>query len=158
PFPNGGQRTFFASAEDVAGNISPAAAARLDIFIDTIGPQVTGVFINTVNNAYDLFDPKPSTDGPTPAVNSLVISFQDLPPRTAAFLIEALKLDVADSPGLYVVKGDHNGIIPIQQIIVTNLPPVVGQPALATVELVFRLPGPDGKFNTSDDIGAPLPD
>ena len=35
---------------------------------------------------------------------------------------------------------------------------LVGEPALATVELVFRLPGPDGVFNTSDDIGAPLPD
>ena len=40
----------------------------------------------------------------------------------------------------------------------TNIPPMVGEPALATVELVFRLPGPDGKFNTDDDIGAPLPD
>src|SRR5205085_334338 len=37
-------------------------------------------------------------------------------------------------------------------------PPMPGEPALATVELVFRLPGPDGVFNTADDIGAPLPD
>jgi uncharacterized protein DUF4394/dockerin type I repeat protein len=108
--------------------------------------------------AYDLFDPKPSTDGPTPPVNSLVISFRDLPPRTAAFLVEALKEDVAASPGLYHVVGDANGIIPIQQIIVHNQPPLPGEPALATVELVFRLPGPDGVFNTPDDIGAPLPD
>ena len=40
----------------------------------------------------------------------------------------------------------------------TNQPPMAGQPALATVELVFRVPGPDGVFNTPDDIGAPLPD
>src|SRR5262249_44944033 len=54
--------------------------------------------------------------------------------------------------------GDATGIAAIQQVIVTNLPPQAGQPALATVELVFRLPGPDGKFNTPDDIGAPLAD
>jgi Ca2+-binding RTX toxin-like protein len=154
----GGARTIFGTAEDVAGNVNDEAPEELEIFIDVIGPQVTAVTINAVNDTYDLFDPKPSTDGPTPLVNSLVISFQDLPPRTAAFLIEALKEDVADSPGLYVVRGDYNGIIPILEIIVTNLPPVVGQPAFATVELVFRQAGADGVFNTADDIGAPLPD
>jgi hypothetical protein len=56
------------------------------------------------------------------------------------------------------VRGDYNGIIPILDIIVNNVPPVVGQPALATVTLVFRQPGSDGVFDTSDDVGAPLPD
>jgi hypothetical protein len=127
---------------------------------DLVGAIGTGATIVglTVLPAYDLFDPKPSTDGPTPPVNSLVISFRDLPARTAAFLIEALKEDVADTPGIYQVVGDHNGIIPIVEIIVTNQPPMAGGPALATVELVFRNPGPDGMLNTADDIGAPLPD
>jgi hypothetical protein len=127
---------------------------------DLVGVIGTGSTIVglTVLPAYDLFDPKPSTDGPTPPVNSLVISFRDLPARTAAFLVEALKLDVADTPGLYQVIGDHNGIIPIVDIIVTNQPAIAGQAALATVELVFRSAGPDGLFNTPDDIGALLPD
>ena len=36
----------------------------------------------------DLFDPKPSTDGPTPPVYSLVISVSDLPDRTGDFLFD----------------------------------------------------------------------
>jgi Ca2+-binding RTX toxin-like protein len=149
----------FASLE-VAGqsslysiNLATGAASE----VGQIGTGAT-VFGLTALPPYDLFDPKPSTDGPTPLVNSLVISFQDLPARTAAFLIDALKADVADSPGLYQVRGDANGIMPILDIIVTNIPPIAGQPALATVELVFRTEGPDGVFNTSDDVGAPLPD
>ena len=44
PFPQDGQRTIFLTAEDVAGNINPAnGVIRLDIFIDTQGPQVTDV-------------------------------------------------------------------------------------------------------------------
>ena len=35
---------------------------------------------------------------------------------------------------------------------------VILQPATATIELVMHDPGPDGVFNTPDDIGAPLPD
>ena len=135
-------------------NLATGAASEVGL----IGPAGATVFGLTAVPPYDLFDPKPSTDGPTPLVNSLVVSFQDLPARTAAFLIDALKLDVADSPGLYQVRGDANGIIPILDIIVSNVPPVAGQPALATVELVFRTPGPDGVFNTSDDVGKPLPD
>jgi large repetitive protein len=54
--------------------------------------------------------------------------------------------------------GDHNGIIPIQAVNVVLNPPVAGQPATGHVQLVFRQPGPDGVFNTADDIGAALPD
>ena len=117
--------------------------------------------VNTaIDNPYNLFDLKPdnASQGPTPLVNSLVISFQDLPPRVAQFLYVALKQEIAETPGIYQVKGDANGIIPILDIIVTNDPPVAGQAATATVELVFREPGLDGIFNTPDDVGKPLPD
>ena len=51
PFPNGGQRTLFVTAEDAAGNINPAnGVVRLDIFIDTSGPQVTNVQINSTTS------------------------------------------------------------------------------------------------------------
>ncbi|MDX1946758.1 MAG: DUF4394 domain-containing protein, partial [Pirellulaceae bacterium] len=159
-FPLDGLRTILATAEDVAGNInalSPLDVTDLQIFLDTRGPQVTDVDINNAGNPYDLFDPKPSTDGPTPLVNSLVISFQDLPARVVPFLYTALKQEIAETPGIYQVRGDYNGIIPILDVnVLTN---TVGPGiATATVELVFRLPGADGVFNTSDDIGAALPD
>ncbi|HUE73617.1 MAG TPA: CHRD domain-containing protein [Pirellulaceae bacterium] len=161
PIPDG-LRTIFVTAEDVAGNVNAAGGAAgdtLQIFVDTQGPRVTDVDINNAGNPYDLFDPKPSTDGPTPLVNSLVISFSDLPNRLAPdFLFPALKQDVAESPGHYLLVGDYNGIIPIAQVIVTNIPPVSGQPALATVELVFATPLPDDRFtlSISDSISDPV--
>ncbi|MGI8980394.1 MAG: dockerin type I domain-containing protein [Pirellulaceae bacterium] len=156
--PLDGPRTLFITAEDVAGNITgtPTAIA-LQIVLDTQGPQVTDVDVNNAGNPYDLFDPKPSTDGPTPLVNSLVISFQDLPARVAGTLYAALA-DGSDTAGLITLIGDYNGIIPILDTILVNNPPVAGSPATATIELVFRTPGPDGIFNTTDDVGKPLPD
>ena len=43
--------------------------------------RVTAVEVNEAGNDYDLFDPKPSVDGPTPVVDALVVSIQDLPDR-----------------------------------------------------------------------------
>ncbi|MEX2174318.1 MAG: dockerin type I domain-containing protein, partial [Pirellulaceae bacterium] len=170
-FPQDGLRTIFVTAEDVAGNINPAAGViELAIFLDTQGPQITDVEVgddpNTAfdESGYDLFDPKPSTDGPSPLVNSIVISVQDLPPRVRGFLFPAIKADVADNPGHYQIKGDNNGFIPILDVVVVApIPADPGPPpaevlATATIELVFRLPGLDGVFNTADDIGKPLPD
>ncbi len=113
--------------------------------VDVFGPQVTGVVI-TSTPAYDLFDPKPSTDGPTPLVNSLTISFRDLSARAPGFLYPALDPVAASTPGTYVVQGDHNGLIAISQIIVTNDAVVVGGVPTATVELVFAQPLPDDRF------------
>jgi len=76
-----GVRPLLVTAEDLAGNLSSATQAdRLGIFIDTRGPQVNGVFV-TDHRGYDLFDPKPSTDGPTPLVYSIDIDFIDRPRR-----------------------------------------------------------------------------
>ncbi len=155
-----GLRTVFATAEDVAGNVNDDVAPQeLDIFIDTQGPQITDVEINNLGNPYDLFDPKPSNDGPTPLVNSIVVSIRDLPDRVLPlFDSPAFKPDIAENPGHYLVRGDYNGIIPILDIIVTLDPVLDGEPATGTVEIVFRDAGPDAVFNTPDDIGKPLPD
>jgi Ca2+-binding RTX toxin-like protein len=164
PVPDG-VRTIFVTAEDVAGNVNPTVGpvTLLDIFIDTQGPVIDAVYITdnpaTAENEslYDLFDPKPSTDGPTPLVFSLTIEFTDPPPRVAPFLYNALKQDVAEEAGHYRVVGDANGVIPIQDVIVTQTIDAGGI-AHATVTLVFLDLGADGLPFTADDVGAPLPD
>lgn len=138
-----GLRAMTATAEDLAGNVS--GIGSLNVFVDTQGPQVTGVAI-TAFPAFDLFDPKPLTAGPTPRVDSLTISLRDLPARDALFLYEAIHAGVAGQAGHYVLTGDHNGIIPVDQVIVTNAPAVAGQPATATVELRFAKPLPDDRY------------
>jgi len=157
PVPDG-LRTIFVTAEDVAGNVNgpEGAADTLEIFIDTQGPVIDAVVISDAPG-YDLFDPKPSTDGPTPLVFSLSILFTDPPDRVAPFLYDALKEDVAEHPGHYRVVGDANGVIPIVDVIVTQAIGPGGE-ATATVELVFLDLGPDGLPFTDDDVGAPLPD
>jgi hypothetical protein len=159
----GGVRTVFATAEDVAGNVNDDGVLEeleeLEIFIDVQGPQITDVEINEAGNPYDLFDPKPSNDGPTPLVNSIVVSIRDLPDRVLPlFDAPAFKPDIAENRGHYLVRGDYNGIIPILEIIVTLDPVIDGEPATGTVEIVFRDAGPDLTFNTPDDVGKPLPD
>ncbi|NUQ61970.1 MAG: VWA domain-containing protein [Pirellulales bacterium] len=88
--PLDGVRQVLVAAEDVAGNLNdegPLDATQiLQIFIDTRGPQVDGVFV-TGNRDYDLFDPKPSTDGPTPLVWSIDIDFIDQPERIGGGVI-----------------------------------------------------------------------
>jgi hypothetical protein len=155
-FPLDGLRTITATAEDLAGNVSQRGT--LEVFIDTQGPQVTGLLITNRPN-FDLFDPKPSSNGPTPRVDSLTISLRDLPNRVAQFLYGALNVGVAGQPGHYLLRGDHNGVIPITQVVVTNLPPVPGQAARATVELRFASPLPDDRYTLTvadtlvDDAG-----
>ena len=65
-FPLDGLRQIGVTAEDVAGNVSDPEF--LNVFIDTQGPRVTDVEFNELGDAYDVFDPKPSEDGPTPLV------------------------------------------------------------------------------------------
>jgi len=167
PFsPVDGLRRIFVTAEDVAGNINPEVGQvvqELEIFIDTQGPQITDVTVNapsgSIDDVYNLFDPKPSTDGPTPLVNSIFIEIRDLPNRVLPLFDQpAFKPDIAENPGHYLLTGDYNGIIPILDVNVFLDPAVNGQPATGRVELVFRTEGGDGVFNTSDDIGAALPD
>jgi hypothetical protein len=111
---------------------------------------------------YDVFDPKPSVDGPTPLVHQILIHIQDLPPRVVQFPNPALNPIVAVDPGHFLVVGDANGIIPIQTVTFTADPFVAGQPASGTLTLTFYKPLPDDRFTLSlndslvDDVGNSL--
>ncbi len=155
-----GVRQLLVTAQDVAGNTNlpndnlPAptpldAQQVLRIFVDTQGPQVNGVFV-TSNRAYDLFDPKPSTDGPTPVVNSLDIDFIDFPARTAEFLYAAINNNLALVPGQIRVVGDHVGNIAIASIqFIDNT--VAGGIGRSTVRITFVEPLPDDRYTITVD-------
>ncbi len=144
-----GLRVISATFEDLAGNVS--GPVTLNTFIDTQGPQVTAVQITSAL-AYDLFDPKPSA-GPTPRTDSLTISFQDFANRDAVTFpsFVALLTAVAAQPGHYVLKGDANGIIPINTVTILANPVVTGVPATATAVLTFSSPLPDDRFTLTID-------
>ena len=154
--PLDGVRHLFATAEDLAGNVSDAVP--FDMFLDTQGPQVTGVQITSAPE-YNLFGLKPNNapQGPTPLVNSLTINLQDLPEEDAAFLRNAINAGIASTPGVITLRGDQSGLIAINQIIVTNNPPVAGEVATASIELRFSTPLPDDRFTltVSDAIVDP---
>ncbi|HEY2414274.1 MAG TPA: hypothetical protein VGI40_18665, partial [Pirellulaceae bacterium] len=132
--------------DNIAGLVSGNPGSGVSN-VDTFGPQVTNVQI-TGSPAYNLFGQKPgdAAQGPTPAVRSVTISLQDLPNRAPGYLYNALDPASATADGNYVLKGDNSGIIPIQQIILVNNPPVLGQTPTATVQLVFASPLPDDRF------------
>lgn len=174
--PPDGLRTLFVTAEDVAGNVGPGAGAvELEILIDTVGPQIIDVDINTFNNPlipandnpYDLFDPKgdprPNPDGPTPLVESLVVTIRDLPATPLGFLDNHFIEALIENPGHYTVTGDYNGNIPIAEIIFTfdgdistpAIDPITaGAVQGGYIEIVFVTPLPDDRFtlNISDAI------
>ncbi|MCA9202677.1 MAG: hypothetical protein KDA59_06520, partial [Planctomycetales bacterium] len=173
-FTKDGLRRIYITGEDVAGNITPDANADLlNIFLDTQGPQVTAVRINSPTDGFDLFDPKRPADGtliPTPLVNSIVINVRDLPNRSNVdpnFLYAALYEAVAENPGHFSIVGDNVGVIPVTGVdfvpdqnpaTAAIDPQVNGQPAVGYIVLHFSLPGADGVVGTADDILNPLPD
>jgi hypothetical protein len=107
--------------------------------IDLLGPHVfdpdgagplSGVHITDDpltardESLFDLFNPKP-TQGPTPLVKSLTIHLRDLVSldhagRAPGDIYDALDALIAGEEGHYQVRGDANGIIPIENIVVTN--------------------------------------
>jgi hypothetical protein len=147
-----GTRTIHVTAEDLAGNVS--ASSTMLIFVDTQGPNVTNVQI-TGHPAFNLFALKPVNfaQGPTPLVHGLTIRIADLPNRDATNFPNYVALDaLADTnPGLFSLVGDQVGVIPISQVIVTNDPPVDGQPATATIQLVFADQRPGDQSALPDD-------
>lgn len=148
-----GVRPILIQAEDVAGNISPdSAATRLTIFVDTQGPQVSDVRI-TGNPTFDLFTLKPGNvvQGPTPRVDSITVSVEDLPVRTAAFLYAALS-NVDNANAAISVIGDHSGIVPITSI-VFNDTAVADATATGTITLTFAEPLPDDRFTLTIEDG-----
>ena len=161
-----GTRNLLVTAEDVAGNVNLPndgigdVQQQLDIFVDTQGPRVEGVFVSGSRD-YDLFDPKPSTSGPTPLVNALEIDLSDLPDRTAAFFYEAVNAQIVTNPGHYLLVGDHTGVVAIQSITL-NDNTVVGGPGLSTITLNFVQPLADDRYTLTlrdtltDDAGNQL--
>ncbi len=142
-FGRDGVRPLLVTAQDAAGNPVPVggtiAAGLIDaltIFVDTQGPQVTGLSVNALPTApfggYDLFDPKPSVNGFTPLVNSVTINFADLPARVDAagtandFIYPALDPTIAAVIGNYSVVGDHVGPVSITSAVVTQAVKVSG--------------------------------
>lgn len=140
-----GVREVLVTAEDVAGNVSAVQVIR--IFVDTQGPVVSDVRITSAP-AFDLFDPKPS-QGPTPLVRQLSIFVSDNPARSnlsPSFLFDAVFKQVAENPGLYEVRGDANGLMPIDRVDFLPNPPVPGAPATGVIRITFARPLPDDRF------------
>ncbi|MGQ9503918.1 MAG: Ig-like domain-containing protein [Thermogutta sp.] len=149
-FTRDGRRSLLMQARDVAGNAS-SQTDQLDIWIDTQGPRVTGVFITSAP-AFNLFNPKPSA-GPTPLVNSLSINVQDLPVRANGFLYDAIAGN-ALAPSHFTLMGDANGAIPIQAVAYVGNPIVAGSPATGSIVLTFAEPLPDDRYTltVSDEV------
>lgn len=133
--------------------------------LDLLGPQIIDpdgagpehAIQITGNPTYNIFDVKPVSQGPTPLVNSLTINIQDQPTRFPGFVYGALNTDISSAAGHYTLIGDHNGIIPISNIIVINAPVDQGGLATATIELQFDFPLPDDRYTLtlSDSIVDP---
>ena len=150
-FTKDGVRVIYSTGEDVAGNTTTDAAADvLNLFLDTSGPQITSLQI-TGSPTYNLFGIKPGNalQGPTPKINALTINVRDLPNRSNLdpnFLYSALDPLVAVTPGNFILKGDHNGIIAIQSITFIGNPATNGNPATGSLALTFSAPLPDDRF------------
>ena len=133
----------------------------MNIFIDTQGPRINDVEITDFPD-YDLFNPKgpvANLQGPTPLVQRITIHFTDFPVRvdpprrSPDFLFVALKPETVITDH-FQVFGDQNGRIAIDEVILTQVLPANGQPATATVTLVFFAPLPDDRFTlvVTDDV------
>jgi len=135
------------SFEDTAGNSfsDPTFIDERWFLVDTQGPRVTAVEVNSPGNPYDLFAPSPA-DGPTPLVDSLVVNFTDPNSRTTKFLYDAVFAESATNVGHYQVVGDANGIIPIESVTFTPLNVAAGRPATGYVTINFHQPLPDDRF------------
>jgi hypothetical protein len=109
----------------------------LDIFLDTQGPQITGMV------------PNPSLTKPTapsPNTTMITLTIRDRPNRTAAFPNPAANPTVVVNPGHYRLVGDTVGLVPIQSVTFTPDPIVVGQPATGTIKLTFFEPLPEAEL------------
>ena len=128
----------------------------LEVIVDDEGLRVNDVSIFGYSD-YDLFDPKPSEDGPTPPIHQLAIEFIDFPVRDPVFTDNAVDTALAENEALYSVFGDASGHIPIQSAQVLFSSIAFGQPAFATVLLTFFEPLPDDRFTLTvfDNITDP---
>jgi|GEM_PF-1656499 len=147
-FPRDGLRQIGATAEDLAGNISPAVF--LNIAIDTTPPQVTAVNYTTTQS---VFAPKPQA-GPTPRVDAIQVTFRDFRPAglPPVFDVAGVDLTLALDPGNYAVRGDHTG-----RVLITSVTLISSAAGVVTVQLNFDEPLPDDRYTLeiSEDISDP---
>ncbi len=147
-FPRDGLRQMGATAEDLAGNVS--APVFLNIVIDTTPPVVTAV---NYANGQSVFAPKPQA-GPTPRVDSLLVTFTDIRPvgLPPGFDVPGVDLVLALDPGNYEVLGDHSG-----RVLIDSVSLVSSVAGVVTVEIHFDQPLPDDRFTLaiSDSIRDP---
>jgi len=129
--------------EDVAGN--RFTTAPVEFVVDSHGPRINDIRVNRSASDYDLFAPKPS-DGPTPAVNSLIVEVSDLPNRAVNFAASALDAQTATERGHYRLVGDANGEIAIRSVTWTQTPALAGRPAAGNVAINFYEPLPDDRY------------
>jgi subtilisin-like proprotein convertase family protein len=165
--PFDGLRRLLVTAEDQAGNpmamdgVIRENVDELQIFIDTQGPQITGILPN--GEDFDLFIPKPEANGFTPLVNSLKIAVQDLPLRLDQagvdndFLYQAIVEAIAENSESFLLVGDHVGQIPIELVTVMFDPVTGGSAATAMIIIDFFEPLPDDRYTLAvrDDIVDP---
>jgi hypothetical protein len=135
--------------EDLAGN--RISSQPLQIFVDTAGPQITDVNINSRTDGYNIWSKKDGSNGndtlvPTPLVNRLVIDVQDLPARSTGFLYQALLTPNAVDPGHFQVVGDANGVIPIKSVTFTSDTVTNGATATGYLTIEFYAPLPDDRY------------
>ncbi len=160
--PLDGVRNLFVTAQDVAGNVS--AAQELTIFLDTQGPTVSKVSI-TGSPSFPLMATKltPTTPpSPTPLVNSLDVTFNDLPVRVGPdFVYPAVNPLLAENPANYALVGENNGVIPITSVTFVDST-TSGTPGMSVATLHFAAPLPDDRYtltisdNIEDNAGNPL--
>ena len=135
-----GERTLFAqdSLDD------PASYAYLNLYLDTIGPQVSSV---TFGTGQDVFLSVPN--GPTPSNNSIDITFTDNDIRTADFpSFSALNNTLAQEIGNYNLTGAAGGNIPITSVTYSDLTQV-GGPGVTEMQLNFASPLKDDIYTLS---------
>ncbi len=140
-----GERTLFAqdSLDD------PASYAWLNLYLDTIGPQVSSV---TFGTGQDVFLSVPN--GPTPSNNSIDITFTDSDIRTADFpSFSAVNNTLAHEISNYSLTGAAGGNIPVTSVNYTDLTQV-GGPGVTEVQLNFASPLKDDVYtlNISDNL------
>ncbi len=134
-FPRDGQRQIGATAEDLAGNVSPAAF--VDILVDTTPGRVTRV--DLAGNR-TVFATKPDLT-PTPAVHSLFIEFSGGPPAAAGLSSPAVDNNLAKDVRNYQLVGDHNG-----NVLIGAAEIVSSTPEKVVVRLDFIAPLADDRF------------
>ncbi len=111
-----GVRRLMVTSEDVAGNIS--LPDTLPIMLDTTPPVVSAV---RYTDGTSVFQMKP-TPSPTPAVNSMLITFTGGPASAGGFLLEAVNQGLVTNPKNYQLVGDHGGNVLISSAAIVGVP------------------------------------